>query len=170
MGFDQYHEPPEELPAQIRTFARLCAALTEEAEAIGWYVPRLAGEGVGAAQRRVLPLVELRADFSLAREEIRAGDRGAEDVELADLDESARRIARAENVAVFHGFGPAGIVGITEASSHDPIALSEDFDAYPGDVAKALEQLRRVGVAGPYGLARGTAAYTGVIESTEHGG
>jgi hypothetical protein len=44
MGFDQYHEPPEELPDQTRTFARLCASLTEEAEAIGWYEQRLAVE------------------------------------------------------------------------------------------------------------------------------
>src|ERR671932_1978483 len=44
MGFDQYQEPPEELPAETRTFARLCASLTEEAEAIGWYEQRLAVE------------------------------------------------------------------------------------------------------------------------------
>jgi hypothetical protein len=44
MGFDQYHEPPEELPAPTRTFARLCASLTEEAEAIGWYEQRIAVE------------------------------------------------------------------------------------------------------------------------------
>jgi hypothetical protein len=44
MGFDQYHEPPDELPAETRTFARLCASLTEEAEAIGWYEQRLAIE------------------------------------------------------------------------------------------------------------------------------
>jgi hypothetical protein len=44
MGFDQYHEPPDELPEQTRTFARLCASLTEEAEAIGWYQQRLAVE------------------------------------------------------------------------------------------------------------------------------
>ena len=44
MGFDQYHEPPEELPAETRTFARLCASLTEEAEAIGWYAQRIALE------------------------------------------------------------------------------------------------------------------------------
>jgi hypothetical protein len=44
MGFDQYHEPPDELPAETRTFARLCASLTEEAEAIGWYAQRLAIE------------------------------------------------------------------------------------------------------------------------------
>ena len=44
MGFDQYHEPPEELPAETRTFARMIASLTEEAEAIGWYEQRLAVE------------------------------------------------------------------------------------------------------------------------------
>ena len=44
MGFDQYHEPPDELPSETRTFARLCASLTEEAEAIGWYQQRLAVE------------------------------------------------------------------------------------------------------------------------------
>jgi uncharacterized protein len=42
MGFDQYHEPPEELPAETRTFARLSASLEEEAQAIGWYQQRLA--------------------------------------------------------------------------------------------------------------------------------
>ena len=44
MGFDQYHEPPEELSPPTRTFARMCASLTEEAEAIGWYEQRLAVE------------------------------------------------------------------------------------------------------------------------------
>jgi hypothetical protein len=44
LGFDQYHEPPEELPRETRTFARLCASLTEEADAIGWYEQRMAVE------------------------------------------------------------------------------------------------------------------------------
>jgi uncharacterized protein len=42
--FDQYHEPPEELSAEVRTFARICASLIEEAEAIGWYEQRLSLE------------------------------------------------------------------------------------------------------------------------------
>ncbi len=50
MGFDQYHEPPDELPEQTRTFARLCSSLTEEAEAIGWYEQRLAIERDPEAQ------------------------------------------------------------------------------------------------------------------------
>ena len=44
MGFDQYHEPPEELSAETRTFARMITSLIEEAEAIGWYEQRLALE------------------------------------------------------------------------------------------------------------------------------
>jgi uncharacterized protein len=44
VGFDQYHEPAGELPDRTRTFARLCASLTEEAEAIGWYEQRMAVE------------------------------------------------------------------------------------------------------------------------------
>ena len=44
MGFDQYHEPPDELPAETRTFARLATSLIEEAEAISWYQQRLAVE------------------------------------------------------------------------------------------------------------------------------
>jgi uncharacterized protein len=50
MGSDQYHEPPAELPEETRTFARLCASLTEEAEAIGWYQQRLALEADREAQ------------------------------------------------------------------------------------------------------------------------
>ena len=44
MGFDQYHEPAQELSAETRTFARMIASLTEEAEAIGWYEQRMALE------------------------------------------------------------------------------------------------------------------------------
>ncbi len=44
MGFDQYHEPAAELSDEMRTFARMIASLTEEAEAIGWYEQRLSLE------------------------------------------------------------------------------------------------------------------------------
>ena len=44
MPFDQYHEPPQELSEKTRTFARMIAALIEEAEAIGWYEQRISVE------------------------------------------------------------------------------------------------------------------------------
>lgn len=44
MSFDQYHEPPGELPPETRTFARMITSMIEEAEAIGWYEQRLVVE------------------------------------------------------------------------------------------------------------------------------
>jgi hypothetical protein len=44
MGFDQYHEPANELPEKTRTFARMIVSMIEEAEAIDWYEQRLALE------------------------------------------------------------------------------------------------------------------------------
>lgn len=44
MGFDQYHEPPGELPEETRTFARMILSMIEEAQAIDWYEQRLAVE------------------------------------------------------------------------------------------------------------------------------
>src|ERR1700712_2941958 len=44
MGFDQYHEPPQELTEETRSIARMLASLTEEAEAINWYEQRISVE------------------------------------------------------------------------------------------------------------------------------
>lgn len=44
MGFDQYHEPPEELSAETRTLVRMLAALEEETQAINWYTQRMSIE------------------------------------------------------------------------------------------------------------------------------
>lgn len=51
MGFDQYHEPPEELPQEVRTFARMIKSLIEEAEAIDWYEQRIAVEKDAEAKK-----------------------------------------------------------------------------------------------------------------------
>ncbi|MHB8588334.1 MAG: ferritin family protein [Candidatus Dormibacteraceae bacterium] len=44
MTTEQYHEPPDELSQENRTFARVVASLQEEAEAIGWYEQRISLE------------------------------------------------------------------------------------------------------------------------------
>jgi len=126
-------------------------------------------DGVTGLQRRVLPLVELRADFELSRAELFDGDRGADDVDLEALDRAAHQIAVAENIAVFHGWDDA-VTGIEEASPHDQVALGDDPLAYPRLVAGAVELLLSNGVAGPYGIALGREPYRRVIESTERGG
>src|SRR5581483_11091236 len=51
MPTDQYHEPPEDLSEEIRTFARMIASLQEEAEAIGWYEQRMSVEKDAQARK-----------------------------------------------------------------------------------------------------------------------
>lgn len=125
---------------------------------------------VTARQRRVLPLIELREEFRVSRAELADHERGAADIDLAGLDRASVSMAIAENVAVFHGLEAAGIMGITEATPHPTIVLGKDRDAYPRHVATAVQTLMAAGVGGPYGIALGPGAYTGVIESAEHGG
>jgi uncharacterized linocin/CFP29 family protein len=127
-------------------------------------------EGVKALQRRVLPLVEVRVDFTVSRAEMRDDDRGAVDVDLESLDLAAHQIAIAENSAVFNGWVKAGIQGVVESSPFEPEPLGASADAYPRSVARAIEGLREAGVEGPYGLALGPDEYIKVIETAEHGG
>ena len=44
MAENQYHEPPDELSAETRTFARMAQSLIEEVEAINWYQQRISVE------------------------------------------------------------------------------------------------------------------------------
>jgi uncharacterized linocin/CFP29 family protein len=126
-------------------------------------------EGVTGLQRRVMPLVELRADFELSRAELRDADRGAVDPDLEALDIAAHQIAVAENVSVFHGWHGA-ITGIEEASPHERMHLGEITDAYPQPVAGAVERLLHNGISGPYALALGGEQYQRVVETAEKGG
>jgi uncharacterized linocin/CFP29 family protein len=126
--------------------------------------------GVGALARRVLPLVELRAEFGISRAELRDDDRGAADADLEPLDRAAHDMAVAENKAVLQGFPEAAITGIAEASPHQGLTLPGNADGYPRPVALAVERLLQSGVEGPYGLALGSECFTRVSETAEHGG
>jgi uncharacterized linocin/CFP29 family protein len=126
-------------------------------------------EGVSATQRRVLALVEVRADFELSRQELGDADRGAQDTDLEALDRAAHQMAVAENAAVFNGW-PGSITGIAQATPHERLPLGGAADDYPRAVAGATERLLCEGVMGPYGLALGRGQYRKVVETTEHGG
>jgi len=121
-------------------------------------------------RRQTMPLLELRSDFEVARAEIDAVDRGAPDPDLRAVTDAARRLALAEDTVVFEGFDDAGITGIAEASPHAPLPIADDYNDYPGTVARAVAVLQRSGISGPYALALGPRCYTGVIETTEMGG
>ncbi len=127
-------------------------------------------ERVIARSRRVLPLTEVRADFTLQREELIDGTRGAVDVDLTPLDDAAHRVASVENAAVFLGWDEVGIAGIVGATPHDPIRHEVGTVAYDDLVASAISTLKQVGVGGPYGLALGPDEWTAVVEASDEGG
>ncbi len=126
-------------------------------------------EGVSAVQRRVMPLVELRAEFEISRAELRDDDRGAADADLEALDIAAHRIAVAENTAVFHGWADVAIAGIAERAPHQ-MQLGQAPDGYPKPVAAAVERLLHSGISGPYALALGGEQYQRVVQTAENGG
>jgi uncharacterized linocin/CFP29 family protein len=134
------------------------------------HLSELPAEGVEAAQRKVLPMVEFRTAFSLSVAELAAAERGATDLDLSAVIAASRTAALAEDGSIFHGYGPGGIDGIILSSPHEAVAISDDYSHYPEHAAKAVAQLRAAGIAGPYAMAMGARGFTGVIETTEHGG
>lgn len=130
----------------------------------------IAGDGVEASVRRVLPLVELRIPFTISRDELLAGTRGAEDVDYASLDDAAQRLARIENGTIFHGWKEAGITGIVDATPHKPLQHGGGGEAFVALVATGVERLLRDGIDGPYGIALGEEMWSDVVESSERGG
>lgn len=127
-------------------------------------------DGTAARVRDVRPLVEVRSGFELSIDELDGVDRGAEDIDLDPVREAATRAAMAEDTAVFHGYDAAGIDGVGEAGVHPLLDISDDYDEYPGTVARAVATLQGNGIGGPFAIALGPRCWRGVIETTHHGG
>jgi uncharacterized linocin/CFP29 family protein len=124
--------------------------------------------GVSTAVREVQPLVELRSPFKMKILELDYTARGANDLDLDPIIAAAERVARAEDSAIFHGFGAGRITGIVEASPHTPIPVNSTLD-WPRAVARAKEVLRAAGVNGPYALALGMKSYGELSADAEDG-
>ena len=126
-------------------------------------------EGVLAAQRESKAIVELRVPFELSRQAIDDVERGARDSDWAPVKEAARKIAFAEDRAVFEGYAAAGIQGIRQATSNATMTLPASVASYPCAVAQAVSTLRLAGVDGPYALLLGADAYTAVSGGSDEG-
>jgi uncharacterized linocin/CFP29 family protein len=96
-------------------------------------------------------------------------ERGANDSDWSPLKEAARKIAFAEDRAVFDGYAAAGIQGIRQGTSNPVLTLPSNVKGYPGVVAQAVSQLRLAGVNGPYTLLLGTDPYTAIGGETDDG-
>jgi uncharacterized linocin/CFP29 family protein len=127
------------------------------------------GDDLIARQREVKPLVELRAPFDLDRQQIDDVERGANDADWQPVKDAARRLAFAEDRAVFEGYAAAGIEGIRQGTSNPVITLPAAVTDYPDAIAQAVSQLRLVGVNGPYSVLLSAEAYTRLSETRDHG-
>jgi uncharacterized linocin/CFP29 family protein len=127
------------------------------------------GDGVQASQREAKALVELRVPFELDRQQIDDVERGASDSDWEPAKIAARRLAFAEDGAIFVGYKAGGIVGVSEGTSNPTKTLPEEVREYPVAIAQALSQLRLVGVNGPYAVLLGADAYTALSETSDHG-
>ena len=127
------------------------------------------GEGILARQRDVKALVELRVPFDLDRQQIDDVERGSNDSDWQPAKDAARRLAFAEDQAIFEGYAAAGIEGIRAGTSNPRPTLPADVREYPDAIAQALSQLRLVGVNGPYSVLLSADAYTGLSETSDHG-
>jgi uncharacterized linocin/CFP29 family protein len=126
-------------------------------------------EGIVANQREVKPLVELRVPFDLSRQTIDDVERGSEDSDWQPAKDAAKKLAFAEDRAIFNGYPEAGIQGIREGTSNPIMTLPADVRDYPDAVAHALSHLRLVGVNGPYSVLLGAEEYTALAETRDHG-
>lgn len=126
-------------------------------------------DGVRARQHRVAPVVELRVPFTLSREELDNVERGAHDVDLDAVKDAAKKIAFAEDRAIFEGYAAAGIEGIRASSTNAPLHLPEDPRDIPETISLALSELRLAGVGGPYSVLLSADAFTKVSETSDHG-
>jgi len=127
------------------------------------------GDGIEAVQRDAKALVELRVPFELSRQQIDDVERGATDSDWSPVKEAARKIAFAEDRAVFDGYAAAGIQGIRQGSSNPATVLPANVRVYPDAVAQAVSQLRLAGCDGPYALVLGADAYTAASGGSDEG-
>ena len=73
-------------------------------------------DGVIAHARVSQPLVRLRVPFTVSRDDVDAVERGAQDADWQPVKDAAKKIAFAEDRAVFEGYPAAGITGIREST------------------------------------------------------
>jgi len=123
---------------------------------------------VGHAIREVVPLVELRAPITLPIMELDYAARGANDLDLDAVIETAENIAHSEDGAIWHGFADGKIEGIIPASPHKPIDVGS-AQGWPRAIVEAKEVLRIAGVNGPYALAAGIEAYDELVAADDEG-
>jgi uncharacterized linocin/CFP29 family protein len=117
---------------------------------------KMAGAQSGGEARygvaQVQPLLEMRVPFELSLWELDNLARGAKDIDLEPLEKAAFEAARFEEETVYNGRDEAGIPSLSGVAEHETISFGKDLSDMIPAVAKAVTQLRKAMIEGPFAL------------------
>lgn len=108
-------------------------------------------EGFSYGTRIFLPVVEARISFSLNQWELDNVSRGAEDIDLENLERAAKKIAHFEESVVYDGLPGSDVKGLLSVAESS-VTLSKDPATWLEKISKGIEILRNSAISGPYML------------------
>lgn len=109
-------------------------------------------DGVRSGLHKVQPLLESRIRFALNIWELDNAARGAQDVDLAAMEEAAVKMALFEERAIYYGFERASITGLKAASEYEPMKYPDNIEEILGTVSEGVNRFHRASIEGPYTL------------------
>ncbi|ODN30148.1 family 1 encapsulin nanocompartment shell protein [Fervidobacterium thailandense] len=110
------------------------------------------GDKVKWGIRKVLPVIELRSSFSLNIWKLDDIERGAENIDLTELEEAAKNVAAFEDEIVFYGCPEYGIAGLLDVLKDRYVTTEKQLDKFIGGLFEAIQVLKEDGIVGPYNL------------------
>jgi uncharacterized linocin/CFP29 family protein len=112
-------------------------------------------DGVSYGVHKVHHLVETRIPFELDVKELDNVVRGAKDVDLANLEEAARKIALFEEQVIYHGLPEANIRGLALCAEGECMTMGAKPEHLLEAIAEGITVFTGRSVEGPYAFVVG---------------
>ena len=108
--------------------------------------------GVNYGIHKVLPLIEVRKPFHLDIWELDNATRGAEALNLEEMESAAGEMAKFEEEAIYHGFTEASIKGLRDSSAYKKVKFPDSGKEFLNLLGQLINQFHVHAVGGPYSL------------------
>jgi uncharacterized linocin/CFP29 family protein len=108
---------------------------------------------------KVMPLIELRMPFELDIWELDNVVRGNEAINVDNLIDAAKQIAKFEEDVIYKGFKPAHIKGLIESSEHRKFQLEGNYEKLCDILSQAIIAFKQEGIEGEFNLVVGNELY-----------
>jgi uncharacterized linocin/CFP29 family protein len=118
----------------------------------------------------IVPLAEIRADFSLPWTSIEVFERGAPTLDTTAAEAAAREVALTEDLFLFYGPSPGDGFLTSKESPHVQVGNWAKPGQLLADLLDAVELLDSSGMPGPYEAILSPAGYFAYLKSMSDGG